>query len=65
MPYLWRSSTLKKDSMNLALNGDGNIYGFLKIIDKYGSTNAGNLAKFYAGRILIGNGEFEKGLKIS
>ena len=53
----------EKDSMNLALNGDGNNYGFLKIIDKYGSTDAGNLAKFYAGRIYVGNGEFEKGLK--
>lgn len=53
----------EKDSMNLALNGDGNNYGFLKIIDKYGGTNAGNLAKFYAGRIMVGNGEFEKGLK--
>lgn len=53
----------EKDSTNLALNGDGNNYGFLKIIDKYGSTAAGNLAKFYAGRIMIGNGEFEKGLK--
>ncbi len=51
------------DSMNLALNGDGNNYGFLKIIDKYGSTDAGNLAKFYAGRILVGQGEFDKGIK--
>lgn len=52
-----------KDSMNFALNGDGNNYGFLKIIDKYGSTDAGNLAKYYAGRILVGQGEFEKGIK--
>ena len=51
------------DSTNLALNGDGNNYGFLKIIDKYGSTDAGNLAKFYAGRILLGNGEFDKAIK--
>ncbi len=51
------------DSMNLALNGDGNNYGFLKIIDKYGSTDAGNLSKFYAGRILLGNGEFDKAIK--
>lgn len=33
-----------------ALNGDGaQSMGFLKIIDEYGSTNAGNLAKAYAG----------------
>lgn len=38
-----------KDSFNLALNGDGNSSGFLDIIDEYGSTDAGNLANYYAG----------------
>ena len=33
------------DSFNLALNGDGNFDGFLKVIDKYGSTPQGNLAQ--------------------
>jgi tetratricopeptide (TPR) repeat protein len=37
------------DSVNLALKGDGQNLGFLKIIDKYGGTDAGNLACFYAG----------------
>lgn len=37
------------DSFSLALNGDGANYGFKKIIDKYGSTDAGNLACLYAG----------------
>ena len=39
----------EKDSFNLALNGDGNYPGFLDIIDNYGRTSAGNLAKYYAG----------------
>ena len=39
----------RKDSTRLALNGDGQYLGFLKIIDRYGSTDAGNLACFYAG----------------
>jgi predicted negative regulator of RcsB-dependent stress response len=39
----------RRDSLQLALNGDGINPGFLKIIDKHGSTKAGNLAKFYAG----------------
>lgn len=39
----------RADSLQMALNGDGINPGFLKIIDKYGSTKAGNLAKFYAG----------------
>ena len=39
----------RKDSANLALKGDGQYLGFLKIIDKYSGTDAGNLACFYAG----------------
>ena len=39
----------RMDSVNLALRGDGQNLGFLKIIDKYGSTATGNLACFYAG----------------
>ena len=39
----------RMDSVNLALKGDGAYAGFLKVIDNYGSTDAGNLACFYAG----------------
>ncbi|MEI9807749.1 MAG: tetratricopeptide repeat protein [Bacteroidota bacterium] len=39
----------RKDSLNLALKGDGQYLGFLKVIDKYDGTDAGNLACFYAG----------------
>lgn len=39
----------RKDSFNLALNGDGQYLGFLKIIDRHGSTATGNMACFYAG----------------
>ena len=49
----------KKDSFNLALNGDGNYPGFLEIADDYGSTKSGNLAKYYAGTCFLHNGEFE------
>jgi tetratricopeptide (TPR) repeat protein len=37
------------DSFKLALNGDGQNSGFLKIMDKYSGTDASNLADFYAG----------------
>jgi tetratricopeptide (TPR) repeat protein len=37
------------DDYQQALNGDGNNYGFLEIINRYGSTDAGNLSHFYAG----------------
>ncbi|MDL2251506.1 tetratricopeptide repeat protein [Odoribacter sp. OttesenSCG-928-J03] len=42
-------SYFEKDSLQLALNGDGNVAGFLEIADRYSSTPAGNLAKYYAG----------------
>lgn len=51
------------DSMNLALNGDGNNYGALKVDEKYGSTDAGNLAHFYAGRALLEQGKYDEAIK--
>lgn len=42
-------SYLEKDSINLALNGDGQSMGFLRIINKFGGTNAANLSHYYAG----------------
>lgn len=38
-----------RDSFDLALNGNDDFIGFLDIIDEFGSTDAGNLAKAYAG----------------
>src|SRR5262245_25020767 len=35
-----------EDSLNLALNGDGNYPGFLQIMDDYKWTDAGNLAHY-------------------
>ena len=43
----------RKDSVNLALNGDGQNPGFLRIISRYGGTDAANLAHFYAGSCYI------------
>lgn len=46
------------DSLDLALRGDGNNYGFLDIIDEYGSTKAGNLANYYAGACYMRKGNY-------
>jgi len=51
------------DSANLALNGDGQYDGFLKIISKYGGTDAANLANFYAGDCYIKLNDNEKAVK--
>ncbi|HTE34580.1 MAG TPA: tetratricopeptide repeat protein [Chryseolinea sp.] len=47
------------DSLDRALNGDGNNLGFLAIIDDYGITDAGNLANYYAGVCYLKQGKFE------
>jgi tetratricopeptide (TPR) repeat protein len=39
----------RQDSVRLALNGDGQNLGFLRIIDLYSGTKAANLSSFYAG----------------
>ena len=43
----------------LALNGDENGAGFLDVIEQYGSTPAGNLAKHYAGICYLKSGDLE------
>lgn len=53
---------LAVDSFKLALNGDGNTYGFLQVIDKYGGTKAGNLAKYSAGVCYVKLGDYQKGI---
>jgi len=47
------------DSLDKALNGDGNNLGFLSIIDDYGITDAGKLANYYAGVCFLKQGKFE------
>lgn len=45
-----QNGTVAIDSLyNLALNGADGKYGLLDIIDNYGNTDAGNLAKYMAG----------------
>lgn len=52
-----------RDSFALALNGDGlNVEGFKSIIDQYRSTDAGNLAKAYAGICYFKLGDNESAL---
>lgn len=43
----------------LALEGDANGAGFLEVIDRYGATKTGNLAKHYAGICYLHLGEME------
>jgi predicted negative regulator of RcsB-dependent stress response len=52
----------EQDSLDLALNGDGNYFGFLDVIDNYGSTTSGNLANFYVGSIYMKKETFESAI---
>jgi tetratricopeptide (TPR) repeat protein len=47
------------DSLNLALNGDGNNLGFIDIINDYSITEAANLAHYYAGVSYLKQGKFD------
>ena len=51
------------DSFKLALEGDGNNAGFLDVIEKYGSTPAGNLAKHYAGICYLRTGDLTQAME--
>ncbi len=53
----------RADSVGVALNGDGVNPGFLKVISQYGGTKAGNLARFYAGSLLLKQGKFAEASK--
>jgi tetratricopeptide (TPR) repeat protein len=53
----------RMDSLDKALNGDGISQGFLRVISKYGGTNAGNRAHFFAGSIYLKKGDFKNAIK--
>ena len=61
---MWKAEQyFREDSLNLALNGDKFNRGFLYIINNYGSTKSGNLAKYYAGVCYLRTGNFNKAVE--
>jgi tetratricopeptide (TPR) repeat protein len=53
---------LEVDSLNLALNGDGNYLGFLDIAKDYKFTNTGNLARYSAGICYLQLGKYQEAI---
>lgn len=51
------------DSLGKALNGDGNNYGFLDIVDIYSNTEAANLANFYIGSTYMRLADYESAVR--
>ena len=54
---------LEMDSLNLALNGDGNYLGFADIANEYKFTKAGNLARYSAGICNLQLGNYEEAIR--
>jgi len=52
----------EKDSFNLAINGDGNFPGFLDIINDYGRTTSGKLARYYTGISNLHLGNYQEAI---
>ena len=52
-----------QDSLQKALDGDGQYKGFLYIINNYSGTKTANLAEYYAGVSYLKLNDFEKAIK--
>ena len=51
----------EKDSLEKAMNGDGNMaLGFAQIAEDYSITPSGNLAEYYLGMCLLKKGQYEE-----
>jgi TolA-binding protein len=62
---MWKAQAMfEQDSFKLALeNPGGGFDGFLGIIDRYGSSDAGNTAKYYAAICYLQMGDLENAKK--
>lgn len=57
---VWKAEYyFEQDSLDLALLGDGNHFGFLEIAESYSGTRYGTLANYYSGLIYMKKGEYE------
>ncbi len=56
------SGTAKDSLFTLSLKGAEGKFGFEEIIANYGGTNAGNLARYYAGFAYLNTGAYQKAI---
>jgi tetratricopeptide (TPR) repeat protein len=52
----------EQDSMAKAINGDGQNPSLIEIVDDFGSTDAGNLGRYYLGTAYFKTGNLEEGI---
>ena len=61
--YFDQALATQNDSLyNLALTGGQGKFGFEDIIENYGGTNAGNLARYYAGMAYLNTNQYQKAI---
>ena len=53
----------QKDSFNLCINGKGDTLGMADIVDEYGSTPSGNLARYYLGVSYLRTGQWDPAIE--
>ncbi len=59
-----QNTTIAVDSLyNLSLNGADGKYGLIDIVDNYGKTKAGNLAKYMSGIAYLKTSDYENAIK--
>jgi tetratricopeptide (TPR) repeat protein len=51
------------DSLDQALNGDGEFLGLIEVAEQYGSTKSGERAQYLAGSVLMRQGKYEDALE--
>jgi tetratricopeptide (TPR) repeat protein len=51
------------DSVDKAMNGDGQFMGFIEIIDTYSASNSANLAHYYLGMCYMKKGEWDNAIE--
>ena len=57
------TDTLKTSLAQKCLNGEGSVFGALKIISRYGGTDAANLCAYYAGACYLHLKRFDRAIK--
>lgn len=61
---IWQAQqAFAEDQLDQALNGSDVAYGFLDIIDRYGMTEAANLAHYYAGISYLRLGQYDAAIE--
>lgn len=61
---MWQAEAqFRADSFHIALYGNENVTGFIDVVDEFGSTKAGNTARYYAGCCAMRLGEYETAIE--